>query len=43
MLDKENPECVCLDQLVLDGNVDIYENKNQVNEWIIEIEKFTRN
>ena len=38
MLDKENPECVCLDQLVLDGNVDIYENKNQVNEWIIEIE-----
>ena len=43
MLDKENPECVCLDQLVLDVNVDIYENKNQVNEWIIEIEKFTRN
>jgi len=43
MLDKENPECVCLDQLVLDGNVDIYENKNQVNEWINEINKFTRN
>ena len=43
MLDKENPECVCLVQLVLDGNVDIYENKNQVNEWINEINKFTRN
>jgi deoxyguanosine kinase len=43
MLDKENQECVCLDQLILDGNVDIYENKNQVNEWINEIEKFTRN
>jgi deoxyadenosine/deoxycytidine kinase len=43
MLDKENHECVCLDQLILDGNVDIYENKNQVNEWIIEIDKFTRN
>jgi deoxyadenosine/deoxycytidine kinase len=43
MLDKENPECVCIDQLILDGNVDIYENKNQVNEWINEIEKFTRN
>jgi deoxyadenosine/deoxycytidine kinase len=43
MLDKENPECVCLDQLILDGNVDIYENKNQVNEWINEIDKFTIN
>lgn len=43
MLDKENQDCVCLDQLILDGNVDIYENKNQVNEWINEIDKFTRN
>lgn len=43
MLDKENPECICIDQLILDGNVDIYENKNQVNEWINEIENFTRN
>jgi deoxyadenosine/deoxycytidine kinase len=43
MLDKENQSCVCLDQLILDGNVDIYENENQVNEWINEIEKFTRN
>jgi deoxyadenosine/deoxycytidine kinase len=43
MLDKQNEECVCLDQLILNGNVDIYENKNQVNEWISEIDKFTRN
>lgn len=43
MLDKQNQECVCLDQLILDGNIDIYENKNQINEWINEIEKFTRN
>ena len=43
MLDKENQECVCLDQLILDGNVDIYENENQVNDWINEIENFTRN
>jgi len=43
MLDKQNLECVCLDQLILDGNVDIYENKNQVNEWINEIDKFTKN
>jgi len=43
MLDKENQECVCFDQLILDGNIDIYENKNQVNEWINQIDKFTRN
>ena len=43
MLDKQNQECVCLDQLILDGNVDIYENKNQVTEWINEIDKFTKN
>lgn len=43
MLDKQNLECVCLDQLILDGNVDIYENKNQVTEWINEIDKFTKN
>ena len=43
MLDKENKECVCLDQLILDGNVDIYENKDQVNKWINQIDQFTRN
>jgi len=43
MLDKQNLECVCLDQLILDGNVDIYEIKNQVTEWINEIDKFTKN
>ena len=43
MLDKQNLDCVCLDQLILDGNMDIYENKNQVNEWVNEIDKFTRN
>jgi len=43
MLDKQNLDCVCLDQLILDGNIDIYENKNQVNEWVNEIDKFTRN
>lgn len=43
MLDKQNLECVCLEQLILDGNVDIYENKNQVTEWINEIDKFTKN
>ena len=43
MLNKNLEECVCLDQLVLDGNIDIYENKKQIEEWIDEIDKFTRN
>jgi len=43
MLNKENEECVCLNQLILNGNVDIYENKNQVKEWIDKIDKFTIN
>ena len=40
MLDKSLPDCVCDSQLVLDGNVDIYENDHILNEWILSIEKF---
>jgi deoxycitidine kinase/deoxyguanosine kinase len=40
MLDKNLEDCVCDDQLVLDGCLDIYENENIVSEWINEIEKF---
>lgn len=43
MLDKSSDECVCWDQLILDGNVDIYQNKNQVEEWINQIDKFIKN
>ena len=43
MLDLGSVECVCNDQLVLDGNVDIYENKNQVALWVQEIDKFINN
>jgi deoxyadenosine/deoxycytidine kinase len=39
MLDKASPDCVCKDQLVLNGNDDIYENKNILEEWISSIEK----
>ena len=28
------------DKLLLDGNIDIYENKEQLNEWIKEIYQF---
>ena len=40
MLDKSKSDCVCNEQLILDGNIDIYENKTQVDKWIQEIEKY---
>jgi deoxyadenosine/deoxycytidine kinase len=43
MLDKSLPECVCESQLVLDGNIDIYENIDILNEWITNIEQFIYN
>jgi deoxyadenosine/deoxycytidine kinase len=42
MLDKESPECVCKVQLILDGNIDIYKNTNQVEEFIDKIDKFIK-
>ena len=43
MLDKTSSECVCKEQLVLDGNNNIYENKNILKEWIGSIDKFIHN
>jgi len=43
MLDKTSSECVCEEQLILDGNNDIYENQNILKEWISSIEKFIYN
>jgi len=43
MLDTTSVDCVCKDQLILDGNIDIYENENQVDKWIQEIDKFINN
>ena len=43
MLDISSGECVCQKQLVLDGNIDIYENKNQLQEWIADIDCFVKN
>ena len=40
MLNKDTIDCVCNNQLVLDGNVDIYENKKQIKEWIDQIDNF---
>jgi len=43
MLDKNLSECVCKNQLVLDGNNNIYENNNILKEWISLIENFIYN
>jgi deoxyadenosine/deoxycytidine kinase len=43
MLNKSLVDCVCDDQLVLDGNVNIYENMDVLSEWILSIEKFIYN
>lgn len=43
MLDKSLPECVCNNQLILDGNIDIYENKSVLNKWISSVESFIYN
>lgn len=43
MLDPELVDCARKDQLILDGNIDIYENVNQVDKWIQQIDKFINN
>jgi len=43
MLDISTSECVCNEQLSLDGNTDIYENIDKLSEWIIEIDTFIKN
>jgi deoxyadenosine/deoxycytidine kinase len=40
MLNISSPSCVCNNQLILDGNVDIHENTNQIEEWINKIDIF---
>jgi deoxyadenosine/deoxycytidine kinase len=40
MLNKDSTECVCTNQLVLNGNYDIYKNENILEEWINLVEEF---
>lgn len=40
MLDMFDKESICTEQLIIDGNIDIYKNKNQVEKWINEIDTF---
>ena len=40
MLNKKLATCVCDEQLVLDGNTDIYQDGFHINEWISRIDAF---
>jgi thymidine kinase len=40
MLNVMHDNCYCSNQLVLDGNVDIYQNNNQLQIWISQITRF---
>lgn len=40
MLDKDSCECMCDDQLVLNGNIDIYDNSEELAKWIEQIRTF---
>ena len=42
MLDMSSSECICNNQIVLDGNIDIYENKKQLEIWSSDIDKFIK-
>lgn len=42
MLDKSSKDCIFKNQLILDGNIDIYENKKQLDIWICEINEFIK-
>lgn len=40
MLDRKMKDCVCHDQLILDGNINIYENDGHLEKWIKQIDLF---
>ena len=40
MLNTALTSCVCKNQLILDGNINIHENENLIEEWIKRIDTF---
>jgi deoxyadenosine/deoxycytidine kinase len=43
MLDTNSKDCCCLDQLILDGNIDIRQNPSQLGKWIQDIDNYIHN
>lgn len=40
MIELRSPDCVCSEQITLNGNINIRENVNQIGKWIEEINLF---
>jgi deoxyadenosine/deoxycytidine kinase len=43
MLDVSSTDCICKEQLVLNGNIDMNKNKEQLTEWIQQVNTFIYN
>ena len=43
MINVYSSDCICKSQLILDGNIDIYENQDQLEKWIAAIDHFINN
>jgi deoxyguanosine kinase len=43
MINLSKTFCVSNDMLKLDGNVNIYENRDKLNEWIVQIDNYIKN
>ena len=43
MLDLNNNDCICKNQLILDGNVNLNDNENKLDEWLEQINSFIFN
>ena len=40
MMDTNSCECICQNQLILDGNVDIFQNKEKLASWMVQFQEF---
>jgi thymidine kinase len=43
MLDVSSTDCICKEQLVLNGNIDMNKNKDHLSEWIEQVNTFIYN
>ena len=43
MLDVSSTDCICKEQIVLNGNIDTNKNKEQLTEWIQQVNTFIHN
>jgi hypothetical protein len=42
MMDKTSSACICHNQLIVDGNIDIFQNKEKLAIWIHQFKQFVQ-